>query len=95
MSNVCVLSTVTEAKRLGFKVRVVEECLGYTRRESHERALRTMRDLGVSVVPSVAALEVPVTSADIVVPTLYYVNGSIPSWRVMMALYEKVSLGRR
>lgn len=24
------------------------------------------------------------------VPQLYYVNGSIPSWRVHMALYEKV-----
>ena len=91
MTNVCVLSTAAEAKRLGFEVRVVEECLGYARKESHDKALRALKDLGVGViVASLAGSEAIPTENAPLRPTLYYVNGSIPSWRVMMALYEKV-----
>lgn len=46
MSNVYVLSTASESRRLGFRTCVAEECLGYARRESHQRVLKTMQDWG-------------------------------------------------
>ena len=91
LSNVCVLSTVVEAQRLGFRTHVVEDCLMYRREESHRRAWRSMQELEISVLPTIASFANTAPSATSNIPTLYYVNGSIPSWRVMMALYEKVS----
>lgn len=72
MSNVCVLSTASESRRLGFRTCVVEECLCYTRRESHQRALKTMRDLGVHIVSSVASLANATPPATASIPTLWF-----------------------
>lgn len=89
LSNVCVLATAAEAQRLGFRTHVVEDCLMYRREESHRRALRSMRELGICVLPTFSPAATTEPPATLDIPTLYYVNGSIPSWRVMMALYEK------
>ena len=99
MTNVCVIATVTRAQELAFNVKVVEDCLGWRKRESHERALQNMRSLPVQVVSSqnvirnIQGVEAPIVESPIPrIPMLYYVNGSIPSWRVLMSLYEKVRL---
>jgi isochorismate hydrolase len=94
ITNVCVAATVTKAHGLAFDVKVVEDCLGWRKLQGHEKALQNMRELPVQVVISHNVIkEVGAPPAESVVsrlPRLYYVNGSIPSWRVLMALYEKV-----
>ncbi|KAG5653379.1 hypothetical protein H0H81_000766 [Sphagnurus paluster] len=97
LTNVCVHATVTDARALGLEVILLEDCLGWRKRASHDRALRAMSKLGarisstMEILPNGAQLP-PVFDLPTGLPELYYVNGSIPSWRVMMALYEKVRL---
>jgi nicotinamidase-related amidase len=99
LTNVCVRATATEAFNLKFHVHVLEDCVGWRNHGSHVRALGNMHDLGIQVTSTTRLKEVhPLATiprhgndpAAMEVPTLYYVNGSIPSWRVFMALYEKV-----
>ncbi|KAF7330287.1 hypothetical protein MVEN_02466600 [Mycena venus] len=82
LTNVCVRATAEEAHALGFTV--LEDCLGFRKYRSHHQALRQIREGGIQVAMRHEALGVPLQE-----PVLYYVNGSIPSWRVLMALYEK------
>ena len=97
ITNVCIQATVMDAVAMEFNVNVLEDCLGWRNRASHDKALGKLRELDVQVISSASLSEV--TSSTLhppvftpLLPTLYYVNGSIPSWRVMMALYEKVRL---
>ena len=87
-TNVCVRATVLDARDLGFGVVLVEDCLGWRKHPSHVRALEEMITYGAQVVSSNDLDTRRGKAADL--PRLYYVNGSIPSWRVMMALCEKV-----
>ncbi|KAJ7678479.1 Isochorismatase-like protein, partial [Mycena rosella] len=84
LTNICVRATAEEAQTLGFTVTVLEDCMGWRKYASHEQALRGMRERGIQVAARDEAL-----GRDPHEPALYYVNGSIPSWRVLMALYEK------
>jgi nicotinamidase-related amidase len=84
LTNVCVRATAEEAHTLGFTVTVLEDCLGWRKYKSHKQALRNMRQRGIQVAMRHEVFGMPQE------PVLYYVNGSIPSWRVLMALYEKV-----
>ncbi|KAJ7454742.1 Isochorismatase-like protein [Mycena latifolia] len=84
LTNVCVHATAGEAHALGFTVTVLEDCLGWRKYKSHQKALRSMREGGIQV-----ATRYQVLGRDPQEAVLYYVNGSIPSWRVFMALYEK------
>lgn len=101
LTNVCVQATAAEAMALKFNVHLLKDCLGWRNRGSHDRALGNMRDLGIQVTSSAHLIKAhsplcsPGTTTQLMepqrhAPQLYYVNGSIPSWRVMMALYEKV-----
>lgn len=85
LTNVCVHASADDAHTLGFAVTVLEDCLGWRKYRSHERAIREMRKSGIQVQARHHALETHIQE-----PVLYYVNGSIPSWRIFMALYEKV-----
>ncbi|KAH7922729.1 hypothetical protein BV22DRAFT_1197200 [Leucogyrophana mollusca] len=89
LSNTCVLATLIDAVQIdGFRVHTVGDCLGWRREKSHRRALERMNDMGVTVLDSQEVYaEAP--DAKLIQPKLYYVNGSIPSWRVLMALSEK------
>jgi nicotinamidase-related amidase len=88
LTNACVSATVLDARDLGFEVTLVEDCLGWRNRLSHDRALEQMLKHGAQIVSS-NNLDTKRGSV-IRFPQLFYVNGSVPSWRVMMALYEKV-----
>jgi nicotinamidase-related amidase len=91
LSNVCVLATLIDAVQIdGFKVYAVSDCLGWRREKSHLRALSRMKDMRVNVVESQKACSEDAGNGVLSIPELYYVNGSIPSWRVQIALYEKV-----
>ncbi|KAG6835648.1 hypothetical protein H0H93_016144 [Arthromyces matolae] len=96
LSNVCVNATVNDALVLDFRVSLLEDCLGWRKRGSHDRALRAMSKLGAQIlsIEDICGTAGPRSPTfDFTtrrkLPELYYVNGSIPSWRVMMALYEK------
>ena len=95
LSNTCVLATILDA--VCFKeletVHVVSDCLGWKYDPSHQKALEKMVVLGVKITESAAVLGLGNTISSgnsPALPKLYYVNGSIPSWRVQIALYEKV-----
>jgi nicotinamidase-related amidase len=97
LTNICVLASVLDALKVPeLSVHVVEDCLGWRRQTSHQKALDKMGALDVKVVKGSDMLgstaEVAPCEGTLSVPELYYVNGSIPSWRVQLALYEKVRL---
>ena len=97
MSSVCVLATLVDGLKecsgdIAFGV--VEDCLGYRRLKSHEKAMEKMRALGMEGREEIRADDTGkgvrfIQSMEFTKPKLYYVNGSIPSWRVMIALHEK------
>lgn len=92
LTNICVMATALDAVDLGFDVTVLQDCMGWRRIASHDRALKTMLKHGIRVASSSdidisEGISIPTPN----LPRLYYVNGSIPSWRIMMVLYEKVS----
>ncbi|KAH7905723.1 Isochorismatase-like protein [Hygrophoropsis aurantiaca] len=90
LSNTCVLATLIDAVQLpGFNIHVVSDCLGWRKEKSHLRALERMKDMGVNVADSNEILADNPVNAKLTRPELYYVNGSIPSWRVQIALSEK------
>jgi len=93
LSNTCVLAALIDAIQLdGFKIYAVSDCLGWRKEKSHARALCRMRDMRVNILESrEAACSDDTGDCVLSIPELYYVNGSIPSWRVQIALYEKVS----
>lgn len=87
MSNVCVYATATDAFFHGHEVFIWTDCLGYRREIRHEQALLDMKQWYAKLIDSSQYLQE--RSVGTPKPVLYFVNGSIPSWRVMMALYEK------
>jgi len=92
LSNSCVLATLIDAIQVdGFKIYAISDCLGWRKEKSHMRALSRMRDMRVNILESRAACSEDTGDRVLSIPELYYVNGSIPSWRVLIALYEKVS----
>ncbi|OJD16616.1 hypothetical protein ACJ73_08871, partial [Blastomyces percursus] len=98
LSNVCVLASVTDSIRLSathWKTHVVVDCLSYLREKSHATALSKLSALTLTS-PDEQDAAAPAVSAPLITstffhphPTLYYVNGSIPSWRVQIALHHK------
>jgi len=101
MTNVCVNATVIDARVHGFEVALVEDCLGWRKRASHDCTLRAMVKLGacLSSTEEICPNGVDYPTFDFntgnQLPELYYVNSSITSWRVLMALHEKVCFGSR
>jgi nicotinamidase-related amidase len=93
LSGTCVLATILDAVQIpGFNLYVVQDCLGWRNDKSHDRAVERMQELGVRLVDHQFATQENLTPPTLTIPELYYVNGSIPSWRVHIALYEKVGL---
>ena len=95
LSGTCVLASILDAARStaaeSFRLYAITDCLGYRRADSHQKALGKMEGAGVTLLESTQVLVTP-KPLSLTIPKLYYVNGSIPSWRVQMALYEKVLL---
>jgi nicotinamidase-related amidase len=56
-SGTCVLATVIDACKLGeMRVHAVPDCMGWRRYNTHEEALRRMKDLGVYLIDSKALM---------------------------------------
>jgi glutathione S-transferase/nicotinamidase-related amidase len=86
-TNVCIQATATDAFFHGYKVFIWTDCLGYRREKKHQEALSYMKRWYATLITSNEFLTQTQTTTS--KPVLYFVNGSIPSWRVMIALYEK------
>ena len=86
-TNTCVQATTTDAFFHGYKVFLWTDCLGYRSEAKHGNALTHMKRWYATMITSRECLQQSQTMTS--KPVLYFVNGSIPSWRVMMALYEK------
>lgn len=85
-TNTCIQATTTDSFFHGFQVFLWIDCLGYRHERKHNGALNFMKKWYATLITSDKCLQQASTTAK---PVLYIVNGSIPSWRVMMALYEK------
>jgi nicotinamidase-related amidase len=58
MTNVSVYATTLDAARHGFKINIIEDCLGYRTTSRHDTAISTMVDhMGVQVINSTTILE--------------------------------------
>jgi nicotinamidase-related amidase len=96
VTNICVSATTLAALKAGFDVTLIEDCLGWRNRQSHDKAVRDLTQAGAKLTESSRIVGTASDGPDFeatnigLLPELFYVNGSIPSWRVMMALYEKV-----
>jgi glutathione S-transferase len=90
-TNTCVAATSVHARRLGYEVTVISDLVFSLKTETSDKALNTLTTDPYNV-SLCAADQVPAhidTKSGIKLPELYYVNGSIPSWRVMLALSLK------
>jgi glutathione S-transferase/nicotinamidase-related amidase len=85
MTNVCVHATAADAFFHGYKVFIWTDCLGYRNERRHRLSLESMKQWYATLISSNECLP----QRTIPKPVLYFVNGSISSWRVMLALYEK------
>jgi glutathione S-transferase/nicotinamidase-related amidase len=95
-ANNCVLASLTDAFFLGYKVRIIEDCVGATSPSLLKETLRkvntfygdvvSMEDLRKEGFKSQGSKGGTKYNGK---RTLYWVNGSIPSWRVMLCLAQK------
>jgi glutathione S-transferase len=88
-TNTCVAATSVHARRLGYSVTLVSDLVKAIKAESHEIAIQTLTNphYNIEVCSSDQVAKSLGFGANL--PTLYWVNGSIPSWRVMLALAAK------
>ncbi|KAL8876191.1 MAG: hypothetical protein Q9192_008907, partial [Flavoplaca navasiana] len=95
----CVLAAAADAFFNEFEVFVLEDCVGASSEELKRKAMEKMRHYGrvvsdLSYIPVTNGVGVGLAPQqqqaqdEIDKLVLYYVNGSIPSWRVMMMLAE-------
>lgn len=90
-ANNFVLATATHAFFNEFEVYVLASCVGASSEDLHQKAMGRIAKHYGRVVFDLE--KIPMESRSIAPScedekTLYYVNGSIPSWRVMMMLSE-------
>ena len=90
-TNTCVAATAVHARRLGYEVTLISDLVFSVKPETSQKALDTLISAHYNV--SLCKSEQVPPQIDVVsgskLPELYYVNGSIPSWRVMLALSLK------
>ncbi|KDR74523.1 hypothetical protein GALMADRAFT_250528 [Galerina marginata CBS 339.88] len=89
-ANNCVLASIVSAFRAGYQCFALSDCLGSTSPNLLTASLAVI-DKYYGTVLSCTSATVGTISAAAQTSRriLYYVNGSIPSWRVMMALHLK------
>jgi glutathione S-transferase/nicotinamidase-related amidase len=90
-TNTCVAATSVHARRLGYEVSIISDLVFALKLENSQKALNviTASPYDVSLFRSDQISTQLDTNAMNKYPKLYYVNGSIPSWRVMLCLSLK------
>ncbi|CAF9925080.1 hypothetical protein IMSHALPRED_006370 [Imshaugia aleurites] len=91
-TNTCISATAVDARKLGYEVTIVEDCVKAFKQQTHDRAILTLTgkpyDADLCTSNSVSP-HISHDKTDQPLPVLYWVNGSISSWRVMIALAWK------
>lgn len=90
-TNTCVAATSVHARRLGYDVTIISDLVFSLKPETSAKALTTLTAAPYDVTLCTSD-QVPAhidSKSGNILPTLYYVNGSIPSWRVMLCLSLK------
>ncbi|KAF8072003.1 Isochorismatase-like protein [Lyophyllum atratum] len=96
LTNVCVYATVLDTRAHELEVTLAEDYLGWRKRASRDRAIRAMVTLGArlsfteEICPNGPESPTFDSTTGNKLPELHYVNGAIPSWRVVMALHKKL-----
>jgi len=90
-TNTCVAATSVHARRLRYEVSIVSDLVFALKLENSRKALNvlTASPYDVSLFTSDQISAQLDNNAGNKYPKLYYVNGSIPSWRVMLCLSLK------
>jgi nicotinamidase-related amidase len=88
-TNTCVAATSVHACRLGYAVTLVTYLVKAIKVESHDRAMHTLTNSHYNVSICTSDQVTKSLGTGTTLPTLYWANGSIPSWRVMLALAAK------
>lgn len=89
-ANNCVLASLISAFRAGYQCFALSDCLGATSPNLLAASIAVIDKYYGTVLPSpFATISTISAAAHTHRRILYYVNGSIPSWRVMMALHLK------
>lgn len=88
-TNTCVSATAIDAHKLGYEVTIVEDCVKAFKQELHDRSVLTLTKDPYNVklcTSNEISSHLDEGEQSEPLPVLYWVNGSIPSWRVMIAL---------
>ena len=91
-TNTCIAATAVNARKLGYEVTIVEDCVKAFKQQAHDRAIITLtaEPYNSTICSSHdVSSEIDGDRQLRPLPVLYWVNGSIPSWRVMIALAWK------
>ena len=89
-ANNCILASLISAFRAGYQCFALSDCLGATSPNLLAASLSVIEKYYGTVLSSAFATAGTISAAaQTSRRILYYVNGSIPSWRVMMALHLK------
>jgi len=89
-ANNCILASLISAFRAGYQCFALSDCLGATSPNLLAASLAVIEKYyGTALTSSLATVSTISAAAHTSRRILYYVNGSIPSWRVMMALHLK------
>ena len=88
-TNTCVAATAVDARKLGYQVTIVEDCAKAATQQLHDRAIHRLTGSPYSVSLCTSNDVSSHLDDEKQLPVLYWVNGSIPSWRVMIALAWK------
>ena len=93
-ANNCVLASLTDAFFYGYQVCVIRECVAATNPKLSQDAFKKIERYYGDVLSIQTLLSSASASANTAEPVnprriLYWVNGSIPSWRVMLCLARK------
>lgn len=98
-TNNCVLASLTDAFFLGYRVKVLKDCVRATSEKLLDGALKTVKTYygdAVSMEDFIEEMGEKNGKAYDGKRTLYWVNGSIPSWRVMLCLaYKSIPYHRK
>jgi glutathione S-transferase len=91
MTNTCVAATSVHARRLGYDITLISDLVFALKPETSEKAINRLTaspyDISLSTSEQIPSHIDGKAGASL--PKLYYVNGSIPSWRVMLCLSLK------
>lgn len=88
-TNTCVAATSVRARRLGYNITLVTDLVKAIKAESHNKAIQTLTKSHYNIKLCTSDRVNKSLGFGTTLPTLYWVNGSIPSWRVMLALSAK------